>query len=311
MVNLSNTAKADLWLLLVTILAAVSWMFSKEAILIMPPLLFTSLRFLLAGLLLSVLGWRQIKALRWGQYRQAMTVGSVFTVGMCFWIMGVNSGVSLSIGGFLTSLAVVFVPVFSSLFFNEQLPKSTWVAMPVAATGLAVLSFNNDFDWASGQLYFIYSAFFFAFFFIFNARAANQREYVEGQRPAERVPALPLTAISLLTVGLLSGGLSFILESWAVLWSGFTTDVVTWVVASAFIGTGLRFFIQTYAQSLSASSHGVVIMVVEPIWTALFAALWFSESLSSRDFVGCLLVFLSLLINRWSSITGLLKPRFR
>ncbi len=307
--GLSNTAKADLWLLLVTVLAAISWMFSKEAILIMPPLLFTSLRFLLAGLLLGLLGWRQIKVLCWGQHSQAIVVGSVFTVGMCFWIMGVNSGVSLSVGGFLTSLAVVFVPAFSSLFFNEALPKSTWLAMPIAAAGLGVLSLKNGFDLDSGQLYFIYSAFFFAFFFILNARAANYREQIASRQASERVPALPLTAICLLTVGVLSGLLSFILESWVQPLTEFSADIITWVMASAFIGTALRFFIQTYAQSLSASSHGVVIMVVEPVWTALFAALWFSESLSGSDFFACTLIFLSLLINRWSSITGLLKPR--
>ena len=309
MLGLSNTAKADLWLLLVTVLAAISWMFSKEAILIMPPLLFTSLRFSVAGLLLALLGWRQIRDLCWGQYTQAMAVGSVFTVGMCFWIMGVNSGVSLSIGGFLTSLAVVFVPVFSSLFFKESLPKSTWLAMPVATTGLAVLSLEKEFTLDSGQLYFIYSAFFFAFFFILNARAANYRAELANRRASERVPVLALTAVSLSTVGVLSGVLSFFIEPWSVLLTGASVDIVTWVMTSAFIGTALRFFIQAYAQSLSGSSHGVVIMVVEPVWTALFAALWFSERLSARDFIACALIFLSLIINRWSSISGLLKPR--
>lgn len=308
---MSNTLKADLWLLLVTMLAAISWMFSKEAILIMPPFLFTSLRFLLAGLLLGLFGFRQLKVLNWAQCSQAMLVGSVFTLGMCLWIKGVNSGVSLSIGGFLISLAVVIVPVFAKIFFQEKLPKSTCFAMPIAAAGLAVLSLKSNIELASGQLYFIYSTLFFAFFFILNARAANYHEHhVKGRkRISERVPALPLTAVSLLTVGFLSGCLSVAMEPWDALHNDFSMDVVKWVLASAFIGTALRFFIQTYAQSLSSSSHGVVIMVVEPVWTAILAALWFSEQLSDSDMLACLLIFLSLLVNRWSSIASLLKPR--
>jgi len=306
---MSNTLKADLWLLLVTLLAAISWMFSKEAISVMPPFLFTSLRFFMAGLVLILFGWQQVKLLDLSQYFQAIRVGSVFTAGMCFWIMGVNSGVSLSIGGFLTSLAVVMVPAFSKLFFNEPLAKSTWLAMPVATMGLAVLSLKTGLKMDAGQLYFIYSAFFFAFFFILNTQAANQREAQLTRRASKRVPPLPLTAISLLTVGVLAGFLSFILEPWAPLFNDFSTDLMGWLLASAFIGTALRFFIQTYAQSLSASSHGVVIMVLEPVWTALLAAVWFAEQLSGSDLVACSLIFLSLLINRWSSISSLLKVR--
>jgi hypothetical protein len=37
---LSNTVKADLLLLVVTLLAAAGWMFSKEALQGLPPLLF-------------------------------------------------------------------------------------------------------------------------------------------------------------------------------------------------------------------------------------------------------------------------------
>ncbi len=39
-----------------TLLAGISWIFSKEAVLLMPPLLFMALRFLLAGLVLAGVG---------------------------------------------------------------------------------------------------------------------------------------------------------------------------------------------------------------------------------------------------------------
>ena len=48
---LSAQVKADGLLLITTLLAAVSWMFSVEAIALMPPLLFMACRFLIAGLL--------------------------------------------------------------------------------------------------------------------------------------------------------------------------------------------------------------------------------------------------------------------
>lgn len=307
-----NSLKADLWLVLVTILAAISWVFSKEAVLLMPPLIFISLRFFLAGLLLTIVGFHQIKLLNWAQYKQAVPVGCVFTAGMCFWILGLYSGVSLTIGAFLTSLAVLFSPILARVFFKEYVPASTWYALPVAVTGVGFLSLTQGFNIESGQLLFMVASLFFALFFILNTRAANHREVGgvdEVLEISEKVPSLSLTAITLLVVGVIAGCLSLLLETPSIVVDNFSMAMLAWVLASAFIGTAIRFFIQTHAQSLSANSHGVVIMVIEPIWTALLAAAWFSERLSAYDFIGCLLIFLSIIIIRWTSIYRLINPK--
>ena len=57
---LSKASQSDLLLVLVTVLSALSWIFSREAVQLMPPLLFMCLRFLLAGSLLALLGRRQL-----------------------------------------------------------------------------------------------------------------------------------------------------------------------------------------------------------------------------------------------------------
>jgi len=276
----------------------------------MPPLLFICSRFLLAGLLLLIVGFNQLSVLSWNQYRQAIIVGFIFALGMCFWVMGLHSGVSLSVASFITSSAVIFSPIISKIFFAEKVPSTTWYAIPFALVGLAFLSLSGEFEIQKGQLLFIVSALFVALFFVLNSRAANHREIVvlgEVTRVSKRVPALPLTAIALVTVGVLVGMLSFITEGWLEAAEGVSSTLLAWVLASAFIGTALRFFMQTHAQSLSSNSHGVVIMIVEPIWTALMAAAWFGESLSEKELIGCVLVFISIIIIRWTLIQRLLK----
>jgi drug/metabolite transporter (DMT)-like permease len=197
---LSNAIKADILLVLVTILAAISWIFSKEAVLLMPPLLFICSRFLLAGLLLLIVGFNQLSVLSWNQYRQAIIVGFIFALGMCFWVMGLHSGVSLSVASFITSSTIIFSPIISKIFFAEKVPSTTWYAIPFALVGLAFLSLSGEFEIQKGQLLFIVSALFVALFFVLNSRAANHREIVvlgEVTRVSKRVPALPLTAIAL------------------------------------------------------------------------------------------------------------------
>jgi drug/metabolite transporter (DMT)-like permease len=63
--------------------------------------------------------------------------------------------------------------------------------------------------------------------------------------------------------------------------------------------------IQTYAQSLSSHSHGVVIMIVEPVWTASLAAIWLGERMTSQQLAGCVVILLALLVSRaWPSASA-------
>lgn len=308
--NGGGSGKADLLLVAVTLLAGVSWIFSKEAVLLMPPLLFMALRFLLAGLVLALVGWRQLLRLSADQYKRSVKVGLVFGLAMSFWIMGLHFGTHVGEGAFLTSLGVVLVPVMARLVFKEKPPASTWVALPVAAAGLALLSLRGGLHAEPGQLFFVAAACIFALYFTLNTRAANNATVTgaSGQvTTRNRVPALALTTVVLFTVSLVTGTGSLLLEDWPAAFGAFTPVMAGWVIASATVGTAARFFVQTYAQSLSTHSHGVVIMVLEPMWTALFAALWFSETMTAVQVGGCFLIFLSLVVNRWANVRRVLK----
>lgn len=307
---LSNTHKSDLLLVVVTLMAAISWIFSKEAVLLMPPLMFMALRFLLAGSVLAVIAWPSLKRLSLDQFKRSAGVGLVFGVAMSFWVMGLFHVTHIGEGAFLTSLGVVIVPVLARVIFKEEQPLSTWFAIPVAVGGLALLSLKNGFRPEIGQIFFVIAAFIFALYFNLNTRAANQRTVTNSQGETlekHRVPALPLTAIALLTVGTVTLTESALMEPWTPTLDNFSGMLALWIIASAVVGTAGRFLLQTYAQSLATHSHGVVILVLEPVWVALFAAGWFHESMSATQLAGCSLIFLALLINRWGVLSKAIK----
>ena len=306
----SNTTKADFLLFIVTLLAAVSWMFSKEAVLLMPPLLFVAIRFLLAGGLLAALGFRQLQGMTKNQYQQAIKVGLVFGAAMSCWIMGLHFGEHIGEGAFLTSLGVVLVPLITLLLYREPSPRSTWFALPIAVFGLALLSLQGHFKLEIGQLFYLMAAIIFALFYAMNTRAATRWLITRIQNKAiysEKVPALALTAVTLLCVGIVAGILSFLMEPWQEAANNYTSELGAWIIASALIGTALRFLLQTYAQSLSTHSHGVVILTGEPVFTATIAAFWFDESMRSTQIMGCMLILIALLVARWPAIRSLFK----
>ncbi|MAO11777.1 DMT family transporter [Marinobacter sp.] len=312
---MSDAHKSDLLLVVVTLLAAISWMFSKEAVLMMPPLMFMAARFLIAGGVLALIALPALRRLDADQVKRSMGVGLVFGIAMSCWILGLFHGDSMGEGAFLTSLGVVIVPIIARVVFGESQPLSTWLAIPIAVAGLALLSLENGFRPDPGQLYFVVAAFIFALYFTLNTRAANQRTVTNKQGETiekRKVPALPLTALALLTVGLVTLVESAISEPWAPTLNNPPPILMVWVLASAIVGTAGRFLLQTYAQSLSIHSHGVVILVLEPVWVALFAAAWFGETMSLLQLAGCGLIFMALLVNRWSALSraikGFLKP---
>lgn len=306
---LSNETRADLLLVLVTLVAAVSWMFSREAVLLMPPLLFMALRFTLAALVLGAFAGRQLSGLSLEQLRTGMLVGLTFGVAMSCWITGLWFSEHVGVGAFLTSLGVVLVPVIARVAFGEHSPASTWLALPVAVAGLALLALRDGFRIEPAQVFFVVAATLFALYYTLNTRAANHGQPGTEGKVRERIPAAALTTVALGMVALVTGTLSLFLEPVGETLLTFTWAMAGWVVASAILGTALRFFLQTWAQSLSLTSHGVVIMIVEPVWTALMAAAWFGERMTPRQLAGCTLIFCALLVSRWRGIRQMLRRR--
>ncbi len=275
---------ADFLLLIVTLLAAGGWMFSKEALIGLPPLLFIGIRFILAGSVIAFCCLPTLKRLGKQAYWQSIKAGLMFAAAISCWIHGLFYIDHVGEGAFITSMAVVLIPVFARLWFKERPSTSTWVALPVAVLGLGFLSLNNGFRLESGQVFFLMAAVLFALQFNMITQVVNQ------------VGALPLTAIQLMIVGLVNLTLSAATEQWP---TGVAMPIVGWVLASALIATSLRFFIQTYAQSLAPASHAALILTIEPVWTALLAGFWLGESMTTYQLVGCSCIFAALLISRW------------
>ena len=310
---MQRATQSDLLLIAVTLVAAISWMFSKEAIALMPPLLFMGLRFLLAAAFLACLGSRQLRQLTREHVLRSARVGIVFGIGMLFWVLGLAHSASMGEGAFLTSLGVLLVPIVAREFIAEPVPRSTWLAIPVALLGMAMLSLAHGFAVSAGQLYYLIAAVALAVFFTLNTRAAtiSMRRASARQAAAAMtaVDPLALTIIALTSVGLVTLLCSMLFETAllpAVQWS---FDVFFWLFASAIVGTAARFWLQTYAQSLTTQTSGAVMLILEPIWVALFAALWFGETLATLQLMGCVMIFLALLVNRWQMLRSIITRR--
>ena len=165
--------QADALLLLVTVLAASGWIFSKEALAGMPPLLFIGTRFLLAGVILLGFAWPTLRHLPARRIRRGLLVGVLFSAAIAFWVLGLHHSQHLGESAFINSLGILLVPVVARLLFGDRPPRSTWAALPVALLGFALLSLNAGFNVEASQLLMVCAALCFALLINVNARAAQ------------------------------------------------------------------------------------------------------------------------------------------
>ena len=286
--------KADALLLSVTMMAAAGWIFSKEALEGLPPLLFIGTRFLLAAALLGLVGWRPLLALSAHQWRQAGAVGVLFIGAITLWILGLDASQHLGESAFINSLWILMVPFMARFLLGDRPPAATWLALPVAMLGFACLSLNNGFRVEPSQWLFLASATLFALLFNVNSQVVK------------RVPPLPFTIIQMLVLGAGLTLMSALSEPWP---RQLASPTLGWLLASVVIASVMRFWVQLYAQRLTSSSNGAVIMMLEAVWTALLAALWFRETMSPLQWLGCALIFAALLINRWHWLRRLWHKR--
>ena len=287
----STHLKADALLVVVTVVAAFGWMFSKSALAGFSPLLFMGLRFSSAGmLLLGMGGYRAFGKLTRQQWRSGLLAGILFATAMMFWVTGLHFAGHIGVGAFLNSLGVVLVPVVG-LCFGERPRLSAWLSLPVVAAGLACLSLDSEFAIGPGELSFLAAAAFFATSFILLSRASAG------------MPTIALTTIQLLMTGILSLTVSAIFEHWQF---DQPLDIWLWLLASVLIATSLRFFIQIRAQGMAPASHAAIIMTLEPVWTAILASWWLSEQMTVLQLLGCSLIFAATLISRWRVLRYLL-----
>jgi len=278
-----HSLRADFILVLVTILAAAGWIFSKEALAGLPPLLFMGLRFLGASFILIALARRQLVRLSKQQWQAAGLVGTLLGLAMSIWVLGLFNTQSLGEGAFITSLSVVLVPVVNWIMFRERPTAVTFIALPVAMVGMALLSLRHGFTPEASQVFFLIAALLMSVIFILNSRAAYH------------IPALALTSIQLFLVGTVTLVLSVFFEAWPTTVSN---AVWGWLFLSITLATAGRFFLQTYAQGLTTPSRAAAIMILEPVWTTVGSVFWFNDWMTTTQFLGCGLILLALIINR-------------
>ncbi len=279
---MSKQRKADLALVLVTLFWGVSYYLVDLCLSELQPMNLNAFRFLLAFLVLAPIFWKKVRHASRATLKYSVIIGALL-VGV---YAGATYGVantSISNAGFICALPVVFTPLLDFLCNRRRPEKKLGVALLLCTVGLALLTLNEQFRPASGDLICLICAVCYAADMLVTEKAVKLPE----------VDAMTLGVCQLGVAGVLMLLVSALVEQ-----PRLPSSPRIWG-AAIFLGlfcSGVAFVIQAVAQQYTTASHVGVIFTLEPVFSAIVAYFFANEKLQPRGYIGAVLMLLSLLV---------------
>lgn len=283
---------ADLSLLIVAMLWGCTFLIVQHAVRVLPPLAFNGIRFLGAAVLLALIitffyrsQWRDISG---KMLLHSCLLGLFLFLGYAFQTVGLLY-TTTSNAGFITGLSVVFVPFLALLLLKSPISRYTWISALLAAAGLYLLAFaGTALTLNKGD------------FLIFLCAVAFALHVAYTGVFAPRYSALPLAAMQMAVVGLLSLLSSLLFEDVGPLTQVadrlLKPEVIWALLVSIGPTSAFAFWIQTVCQKYTNPSRVAVIFAMEPVFAALTGVTFGGEVLGAAAGLGCICIFAGMIL---------------
>ncbi|WP_429088543.1 DMT family transporter [Aeromonas allosaccharophila] len=279
-----------LLMVLVTLLAAAGWLFSKEAIRELPPAAFIGSRFLLAALLLLPLAWLREPPPTRAQLLRAAGCGTLLGASLLLWVTAISQSDALGSGAFIMSVATLMAPLAAWAAFRAKPGRHYWLTLPIAIAGLLLLSSSTHWGGDRPEQ----TGVSLSLFWFLAAATTLGIQLAVHRHFAQSIAPTWLTCIQLAMTGLLGTLLSLQTEQWPE--TGVSHGIWGWFAASVLIATTLRYWLLTHALSKMTTAHAALMMLLEPVWTLLLSTLFYSEPLGGAKLAGAGLVLGALVL---------------
>ncbi|MFA6233586.1 MAG: EamA family transporter [Bacteroidota bacterium] len=273
--------RADRYLLAITLIWGSTFTVTKFVLADLPPMILQGTRFFAAALMVGIYTWRDIKATTWKSLRAGVILGLLLGVGFALQTIGLVE-TTASKAGFLTGTMVVFTPILQLLIERRWPTIGNAIAVAIVGTGLYVFTSPAGGNFNSGDLLVLFCAVVFAFYIVYLdvfTKERFDREIVFYQ--------FVVTAIIGFTAAPFFDGPEAI----------FSLSAIGAVLYLSFFASTIAIFIQSKYQRETTPTKAAIIFTMEPVYAAIIAYLILSESMSSIEVLGAVIMFAGLLFS--------------
>lgn len=272
-------------LLLTACIWGLAFTAQKSAMAGMGPMTFASVRFLLGGCVVLPLALREYRRrgtpLTARQWRNIGALSLVFFTGSWLQQVGLTM-TTVTNGGFLTALYVLFVPLIAFIFLRTKPHPIVWLCVPMALIGTWYLNGGKLDGFNFGDLLIVFCAVFWALQVLMLGRVATDT-------------GLPIfvSCIGFVVSGVLAAPPALLFEhpTLAAIASGWFE-----IGYAGILATAVGFTLQAVGQLYVAPANAAVILSAESLFSALGGALFLGERLPPVGYIGAALIFAAIVL---------------
>lgn len=195
--------------------------------------------------------------------------------------------------GFITAMYIVIVPLLG-VFIGKKIRPLLWVCVAIAVLGLFLLTIKEDFSLNRGDIFVMVCALFFSVHIL----------VIDYFSP--RTNPIALSQVQLLITGLLS--IPFILGLETVNWS---SVLECWfpIFYAGVMSCGVAYTLQIVAQRHTEPTVASLLLSLESVFAVLAGAIILGEVLNARELVGCILMFVAIVLSQLPDKNVMLKKK--
>lgn len=268
--------KETYFVLLVFLLAVIrgsSYIFIKNIITIQSPFEIVFFRFFTTGIILLLFTIKQFKKVNRYDFIFGVLAGIFLFSAFAFQTYGIKY-TTVSKQSFLTSLYIIFIPLFNFIFFKKKISKEIAFLFFIILIGVFFISFqdfkNFEISLNLGDILTLLCALGFSLNIITLSKTEKYN-----------VNIINITVIQMLIIGILSLIFQFIIEKSRI---GFSINFS--LIYLIIVCTMLNFTIQNISQKYISAHIIGLILSLKSIFGTFFAVIFLNENINSNFIIG-------------------------
>ena len=219
-------------------------------------------------------------------------LGILLTVATSFQQYGIGNGTDAGKAAFITALYVIMVPILSA-FFGRKPGINALISIPIAVVGFYVLCIRPGQSFVISDLLILICALLFAC------------QIIAVDLVSPGCDGVRLSLIQFATSLVLNGILSLIFSE--PISAEKLVEAIPSLLFLGILSSGLAYTFQILGQKEIDPTVLAVILSLESVFGVIGSALILGETMSPREYIGCSVVFLAVLLAQFNPIALIKK----
>ncbi|MFN3196373.1 MAG: DMT family transporter [Chlorobiota bacterium] len=279
--------RAELMLLLMTLIWGATFMFTKIGLESSPPFFYLILRFSVALFMMLIFYNKYLRKVSKKTLKQGAILGLLFGSGFVLQTYGLEF-TAITNSAFITGLTVVLTPFAFKIISKNSISFWPKIGVVMAFVGLYIFTKPDINSINLGDILTLISTSFWAIYITF------MDKFTKGDDSKERT--IQLVALQFMFV-LPLPVLGFLIYELPDFYISFETDLIVSVLFNGVLASFVLTIIHTTYQRYTTPVKAALIFSLEPIFASLFALTFMSEILTNRELIGASILMLGVLLS--------------